>query len=120
MTREDTDGARRRERIERLRARIASLDLICPGNLARRTKVCGKPNCRCAADPGARHGPYWEWTRREHSRLVHSVISPTQAKMLGAAINNGRRIRRLLTQWERESARIIAAEAAVTRYQPTS
>jgi hypothetical protein len=95
------------ERIGLLRQRIAEFELIASGNLLRRTKVCGKPTCRCAQDERERHGPYWEWTRRERRRLVHRVVSSQEAARLAEAIRNGRAIRRLLARWERESIRII-------------
>lgn len=107
-------GSDRRLRIERLRQRIAAFELVCSGNLMRRTKVCGKPNCCCASDERQRHGPYWEWTRRQQGKLVHSVISPQQAAALAAAIRNGRQIQRLIALWERESVRIIEANADAT------
>jgi hypothetical protein len=36
---------------------IAGMGLICSGTLLERTRTCGKPNCRCATDLQARHGP---------------------------------------------------------------
>lgn len=108
-------AALRQERVRQLREQIGAFDLICSGSLLRRTKVCGKPNCRCATGERQRHGPYWEWTRREQGRLVHCVVSPEQAAALAAAIRNGRRIQALLARWERESVHIIQAEADATR-----
>lgn len=102
-----SSAARRQERLRLLRQRIDAFDLICSGNLLKRTKVCGKRTCRCATDERQRHGPYWEWTWREHGRLVHRVVTPAQATALAAAIRNGRRVRALVALWERESGRII-------------
>jgi len=102
------------ERLRALREQINAVDLICSGNLLRRTKTCGKPACRCATDPSGRHGPYWEWTRRERGRLVHRVVSPQHAAALAGAIRDGRRIRALLRRWERESIRILQQQNAAT------
>lgn len=97
-------------RIEALKQRLTGFDLVCSGTLHKRTKVCGKPGCRCAHDKEARHGPYYEWSRRKGGRLVHRVVSPRQAARLKAAIANYRAIRRLLRSWEEESTRILEAE----------
>lgn len=97
-------------RIEAIRSKILQMDYVCSGSLLKRTKVCGKPYCRCARDPEARHGPYWEWSRLEGGRLVHSVVSASQAKLLARAIRNHREIRKLLRRWERESLRAIKLE----------
>lgn len=94
-------------RIVEIRAEIARMEYVCSGTLLRRRKVCGKPGCRCARDPSGRHGPYYEWTRREDDKLVHSVLSSEEGKQLALAIRNSRRLRRLLRQWQRESLEAI-------------
>jgi hypothetical protein len=104
--RKEQDAANRR-RIAQIRNRLARLDLICSGTLSERTKVCGKPNCRCATDPQARHGPYYEWSWREGGRLLHKALSPQQAAQLRQALRNHREIQNLLERWENESAAII-------------
>jgi len=100
--------APRRKRIrqgtKRLRDAINAMDYVASGTLLTRTKVCGRPNCKCAEDATARHGPYYEWSRREDARLVHSVVSQQQAAWLELAISNHRRIYALLAQWERATA----------------
>ena len=40
----------------RLAAELAGLDYALPGTLATRYMRCGKPNCRCKADPPTLHG----------------------------------------------------------------
>ena len=72
-------------RIAELRRRIARIDLICSGTVLERTKVCGKPNCRCARDPDAEHGPYYEWKRRENNRLRHRIVSAEEAERIRKA-----------------------------------
>ena len=72
--------------------------------------VCGRANCRCAIDPTARHGPYFEWTRRSEGHLVHYVVSPEQAQLIKIAIDNHREAQRLLAVWERETAAEITFE----------
>lgn len=97
-------------RIAEVKRRILALDLVCSGALHKRTKVCGKPGCRCARDPAARHGPYHEWGRLRKGRLVHRVVPPKVAALLKAAIGNYRAIRRLLRSWEAESVKLIDLE----------
>ena len=83
-----------------MRAAITRMEMVATGHVHMRTKVCGKPNCRCALDPDARHGPYYQWSRREEGRQRHSVVTPEQARLLEAAIDNYRRIQSLLQTWE--------------------
>jgi Family of unknown function (DUF6788) len=98
-------------RIARVREAIQAMDYLCSGTLLRRTKLCGKPGCRCAQDPAARHGPYYEWGHMQGGKLVHRMVSARQAALLRAAIKNYRKVRRLLRAWETETERIIEAEA---------
>lgn len=109
-----TSATRRRaarERIAQIRDRIRAIERLCSGTLLRRTKVCGKPECRCATDRTARHGPYYEWGRMKGGRLVHRMVSPAQAVLLREAIANYRVLRRLLRTWENETVKLIEAEA---------
>ena len=96
-----------RSRTRALRRAINAMDYVASGTLLSRTKVCGRPNCRCAHDVAGRHGPCYEWTRRHDGRLLHSVVSADQAALFQQAIANHREIQRLLTQWERETAATI-------------
>lgn len=108
MAKKSTSKRKRiQERIDQIRREIMEVDLVCPGTLSQRYNTCGKPNCRCAQDPDARHGPYYDWTRREKGRFVHSLVSPTQADAIHEAIENHKRVLELLAEWGRESARLI-------------
>jgi len=81
-----------RSRTKALRRAIDAMDLVSSGTLLSRTKVCGRPNCRCATDPGARHGPYHEWNRRQDGRLVHKKLTAEQAALAARAIANLRKV----------------------------
>lgn len=93
-----------RQRTKELRRAITRMDYMASGHLHLRTKICGRPNCSCAHDPDARHGPYHEWSRRQDGRQLNSSITPQQAKLFTRAIANYREILTLLKLWERETA----------------
>ncbi len=99
------------QRIARIRETLNGVDYLCSGTLLQRTKVCGKPGCRCAQDPNARHGPYYEWGHMTGGRLVHRSLSPEQAALLRLALDNYRKVKGLLRSWEVETERIIDAHA---------
>lgn len=98
-----------RARIERIRAKLPEFDLVCSGTLVRRMMTCGKPNCRCASDPDARHGPYWQWGHMRSGKPTHRHVSEQQALVLRQAIHNYRQIKKLLKAWEQNTERIIDA-----------
>ena len=99
-----------RQRITRIRHTLGSVDYLCSGTLLERMKLCGKPGCRCAQDPAARHGPYYEWGHMKAGKLVHRTVSPQQAAILRLAIANYRKVKKLLRSLEVETERLIDAE----------
>jgi len=107
-------AARARERIAQIRQELGAIELLCSGTLLKRMKTCGSPNCRCAHDPTARHGPYYEWGHMRAGKLVHRVVSAEQAEVLRQAIANYRRLKKLLRGWESETERLIDAAASQT------
>jgi len=94
------DKKKIRSRTLAIRRAIDAMDFLSSGTLLSRTKVCGRPNCRCATDPELRHGPYFEWSRRQGGRLVHKKLTEEQAALAVRAIANLREVQRLLAQWE--------------------
>lgn len=104
-----------RERIARIRRDLSELDYLCSGTLLERWKTCGKPGCRCARDPDARHGPYYEWGHMQGGKLVHRTLTAEQAALLRGAITNHRKAKKLLRAWETETERLIDAEAPAQR-----
>jgi len=100
-----------RKRIASIRDELNGIDYLCSGTLHKRTKVCGKPGCRCAKDANARHGPYYEWGHMQGGKLVHRVVTPQQAAILQLAIDNYRSVQKLLRDWEVETEQLIDAEA---------
>lgn len=115
MPQDHKPGLRRlRLRTAHLRRRLAALDFVASGTLHSRSRPCGKPNCRCAKDPAAWHGPYHDWTRRKDGRLIHNAVTEAQARLIRRAINNRRAIDGLLAQWEAETAREILGPERVT------
>ena len=100
-----------RSRIAALRSELSAMDCVCSGTLLERMKTCGSPVCRCARDPAARHGPYYEWGHMKAGKLVHRLVSAEQAVLLRRAIGNYRRLKKLLRYWEAETERLIDAGA---------
>jgi hypothetical protein len=98
------DRARLRRRTRELRRQLGSFDFVASGTLTERMKSCGKPNCRCATDPNARHGPYYEWGYMQDGKLKHRSVPAERAELMREAIGNYQRVRELLHEWELLSA----------------
>ena len=98
------------QRIARIRESLGEIDYLCSGTLLVRTKVCGKPGCRCAQDPQARHGPYYEWGHMKGGKLVHRTVTQEQASILQLAIANHRQAKRLMQDWKDETEKLMDAQ----------
>jgi len=98
----------RYERIYRtLAAELAQIGLISPGSVVVRTTSCGKPGCRCQADPPQRHGPYYQYSRAVAGKTVSRRLDARQAELYREWIANRHHLEQIITQMEQ-----ISAEAA--------
>jgi hypothetical protein len=67
-----------------------------PGTLT--VRACGKPNCRCRADPPRLHGPYAEWTRKTAGKTTTRRLSPAQLPEYQPLFDNAKKLRALLAE----------------------
>ena len=82
-------------RYRELLGELADLGFIRSGSLAPRFNYCGKPNCRCHADPPQPHGPYFQWTAKVDRQTVNRRLSARQAELYREWIANDRRLRKM-------------------------
>jgi hypothetical protein len=89
-------------------SRLACTGFALPGTLIERTARCGKPNCRCHADPPRLHGPYWQWTRKHQGKTVTVNLTPRQAARYQPWFDTARDLRNTLARIEALSLRIAS------------
>lgn len=96
--------ASRLETIERryraLAAELTEVGFISPGSLVTRTTSCGKPGCRCQADPPRRHGPYYQWSKAAAGKTVSRRLNEPEADLYRQWIANRRRLERIVAEME--------------------
>jgi uncharacterized protein DUF6788 len=93
----------------RIAAELAKVGPALPGTVIQRFTRCGRPGCRCMADPPRPHGPYWSWTRKIGNKTVTRYLSDEQWADYQPWFDNARRARALLAQLE--AATLAAVEA---------
>src|SRR5258706_6549954 len=81
------------DRAAGIAAELASLGLALPGTLIERHVRCGKPACRCHADPPALHGPYPQWTRKVAAKTVTLLVPDEQLDHYRAWLDNQPQLR---------------------------
>lgn len=102
-------------RIEKIKEAITALGDLRPGSLSQQYNVCGKPECRCKANPPRKHGPYYQlsftWKGKSHSQFVR----PQEVRVVKQQLRNYRRLRQLLERWVD-----LGMELSRRRLQPPS
>ena len=93
-------SARQRRAQAAIAAELGQIGFALPGSLVSRTTACGKPGCRCQADPPTLHGPYLTWTRTVDGKTVTRKISEDQQARYQTWFDNARKLRRLVIALE--------------------
>jgi hypothetical protein len=94
------------QRYQELLGELTQIGFIRSGSLAQRYNYCGKPNCRCHADPPQPHGPYFQWTAKVDGKTVNRRLSAAEADLYQEWIDNDRHLRAIV-----DEMRAIAAQA---------
>ena len=90
--------------------RLAGLAFALPGTVADRMTRCGRPNCRCHADPPRLHGPYHQWTRKKDGKTATRILTDGQLADYRPWFDNHRRLRELIAELEALSLAIAEAD----------
>lgn len=93
------------QRYHDLARQLADIGYIAAGSLVQRHNRCGKPHCRCHADPPQLHGPYWQWTAKIDGKTVTRRLSNTEAELYQEWIDNDRRHRAIVTKMREVAAK---------------
>ncbi|MBA4073376.1 MAG: hypothetical protein C0497_16365 [Gemmatimonas sp.] len=100
---------------ERIAAELASVGLALPGTLSLQRYRCGKPTCRCRADPPQLHGPYAQWTRKIDRRTVTRRLGAAEVAAYRPLFDNARRLRALVAELQALTLAIVEADEAPTQ-----
>jgi len=98
--------------LEKIAAGLAAVGPALPGTLTIRSYACGKPRCRCHADPPRLHGPYAEWTRKIGGRTVTRRLTGDQLAAWQPLFDNARKLRALIADLHDLTLEITRASAS--------
>lgn len=80
--------------------RLEDIGFALPGSIVERMMRCGKPRCRCKADPPQLHGPYIQWTRTVDGKTVSKLLTQDQLERYQPWFDNARKLRELFATLE--------------------
>jgi hypothetical protein len=103
-------GARHLRAQERLARELSKIGFVLPGSLINRSTSCGKPGCKCQADPPQLHGPYWEWTRKVSGKTQTRRLSDAEAARYKPWFDNRRRLRELVADLQELSLDVFESD----------
>lgn len=89
---------RLRSRYRDTATRVAGIGFTWHGSISERWLTCGRPECECAKDPRARHGPYVYWTTKEKGRSVARLLHPPESDILQEWLRNRKELDRILRE----------------------
>lgn len=101
-------------RLQQLASQLASTGFISSGSVVQRFMPCGKPGCRCQADPPQLHGPYWQWSRVVRGKTITRRLTEGQARLYQEWIANRRRLAETVAEMDKvsqQAATVLLQEA---------
>jgi len=96
---------------DQIAAQLAQAGFALPGTLTVRAYACGKPGCRCHADPPRLHGPYAEWTRKIGGKTITRRLTPAELAEYQPLFDNAKKLRTLLSDLQDLTLQIIETSA---------
>jgi hypothetical protein len=103
---------------DRIAAELAQAGYALPGTLTVRAYACGKPGCRCHADPPRLHGPYAEWTRKIAGKTVTRRLTPRELAEYQPLFDNAKKLRALLAELQDLTLEVIEADSPGQQQNP--
>jgi hypothetical protein len=95
------------QQIAHIKKKLVDLGPLHPGSLSQQYNVCGKPGCRCKADPKPRrHGPYYKVSYVFRGRFTSRFVSQQKVKEVRAELANYKQLRKLIEAWVELSLRL--------------
>jgi hypothetical protein len=96
---------------DQIAAELGRAGLALPGTLTVRSYACGKPNCRCHADPPRLHGPYAEWTRKIGGKTITRRLTPDELADYQPLFDNAKKLRALIAELQDLTLEIIEEDS---------
>ena len=100
-------------RIGKIKEEMMALGDLRPGSLSKQYNVCGKPECRCKANPPRKHGPYYQLSFTWKGKSRSQFVRPEEVPVVKQQLRNYRRLRQLLDRWI-----VLGMELSRRRLQP--
>lgn len=99
----------------RIAQAMAEVGFALPGSLTVRAYKCGKPNCRCRADPPQLHGPYALWTRKIDNKTVTRRLTDDELAAYEPFFDNAKKLRALMAELQELTLKLLDQDTPSAR-----
>jgi hypothetical protein len=109
-------------RIQTIKSRIATLSDLRPGRLSEQYNVCGKPDCRCKAEPPVKHGPYYQISFTLQNKSHTNFVRREDLSAVKRQLRTYQKLRELVDLWIQlglELSRLKLDQRRASRSSPT-
>ena len=86
-------------RIRETKEALMALGDLRPGTLSQQYSVCGKPGCRCKAEPPQKHGPYYQLSWYRKGKSTTRFVRRPDTSRVRRELKNYERLRSLVDRW---------------------
>ncbi|MBM4060831.1 MAG: hypothetical protein FJ265_07015 [Planctomycetes bacterium] len=110
-------------KIDAIKRELLKLGPLQPGSLSQQYNVCGKPGCRCKADPPQKHGPYYQISYTRRGKSSSRFVTRAAVPLVKQQLLNYERLRELVDRWIELSTKLCTnqvAELKCARKKPAS
>ena len=109
---ENAKLSRLKNRYKTLTEQLANTGLIVQGTVTERTIVS-------ESDRELTYGPYYQWTRKIRQKTVTVNLTRSQAKIFRQAIENNRKMEKIIKEMRSLSIKILDAETEGVKKRKT-
>jgi hypothetical protein len=103
------------QKIEAIKRELITLGPLQPGSLSKQYNVCGKPGCRCKADPPQKHGPYHQISFTRKGKSSSRFVTRDALPIVKQQLLNYERLRSLVDRWIDLSTKLCANQLDSTK-----
>ncbi len=102
--------------IDKIKAKLLSIDDMHPGSLSMQYNVCGAKGCRCKdpEDP-KKHGPYYQLSYMNNGKSTSRFIKPQNVPEVKKQITQYKLFKALMQEWVNLSVELVKLKAELAK-----
>ena len=100
-------------KIAEIKAELLDLGDLRPGSLSKQFNICGKPKCKCKADPPQKHGPYYQISFTRKGKSSSASVRKPNVQTVKKQLANYATMKDLVDQWVDLSTELCVLRTAL-------